>query len=55
MDQNRDPNLGCPICGAANCACGGPAKLKYPPVGWEGEWPGADNQQDDQQENNNDA
>lgn len=44
MDQSGRPDMMCPICGVANCACGGPAKLKYPPVGWEGEWPDVDNE-----------
>jgi hypothetical protein len=38
MDQDRDADLKCPICGAAHATCGGPAKLKNPPIGWEGEW-----------------
>lgn len=51
MDQDWNTDLKCPICGTANCACGGPAKLKYPPVGWEGEWPGANNEPTNEQEN----
>src|SRR5688500_15829065 len=38
MDQDRDATVRCLICGAAHVTCGGPAKLKHPPVGWEGEW-----------------
>lgn len=49
MDQSGNAGMKCPVCGAANCACGGPAKLNYPPVG--SGWDDADNQQTTEQEN----